>query len=185
VPPSDPFQTLQPTVLDRLIDAESGGTPDRPGYNLRQMEDAVRRDLEDLLNTRRPPEYVTGPDGQYVIGPDGRREMFFGGLPEVPTSIANFGLPDLTRFDTLTSELRAEFARHIEQVISAYEPRLRDVRVTVRDPAQVAEAKKQDFKKTALYFHIEARLNLDPAPEVAFETVLELTKGTHQVSQGG
>jgi type VI secretion system protein ImpF len=176
VPPLDPLQTLQPSVLDRLIDATSGGTPDRPGYTLRQMEDAVRRDLEDLLNTRRPPENV--PDA------DGRLEPFFGGLEEVPTSVANFGLRDLAYFNTLTPELREEFARHIEKVITAYEPRLREVRVTVRDPQEVAEAKKNDYKKTALYFHIEARLNLDPSPEVAFETMLELTKGTHQVMKG-
>ncbi len=176
MPTLDPFQSLQPSVLDRLIDAASAGTPDRPGYNLRQMEDVVRRDLEDLLNTRRPPESIPGPTGQ--------REPFFGGLEEVPTSIVNFGLRDLVYFDTLTPEMRSEFARHIEQVISTFEPRLRDVRVTVRDPAQVAETMKADFKRTAMYFHIEARLNLDPAPEVAFETVLELTKGTHQVTRG-
>jgi type VI secretion system protein ImpF len=173
---TDPFQTLQPSVLDRLIDAESGGTADRPGYTLRQMEDAVRRDLEDLLNTRRPPEWA--------VGEDGKREPFFGGLDEVTTSVANFGLRDLACFDTLTPTLREEFARHIEAVLTAYEPRLRDVRVTVRDPTEVAEAQKTDVKRTALYFHIEARLNLDPAPEVTFETVLELTKGTHQVMQG-
>jgi type VI secretion system protein ImpF len=172
----NPLQTLQPSVLDRLIDAESAGTPDRPGYTLRQMEDAVRRDLEDLLNTRRPPENAEDENGQ--------PEPFFGGLEEVPTSVANFGLRDLAYFNILTPELREEFARHIERVITAYEPRLQDVRVTVRDPAEVAEAKKNDFKKTALYFHIEARLNLDPAPEVAFESVLELTKGTHQVLKG-
>jgi type VI secretion system protein ImpF len=176
VPAPDPFQALQPTVLDRLIDAESAGTPDRPGYTLRQMEDVVRRDLEDLLNTRRPPETI--------LGPTGRPELFFGGLEEVPSSIVNFGLRDLAYFNTVTPELRAEFARHIEQVIAVYEPRLRDVRVSVRDPAQVAETMKADFKRTAMYFHIEARLNLDPAPEVAFETVLELTKGTHQVMRG-
>jgi type VI secretion system protein ImpF len=175
VPQSDPFQTLQPSVLDRLIDAESAGTPDRPGYTLRQMENAVRRDLEDLLNTRRPPEVLQLPDG--------KAELFFGGLTDVPTSIANFGLRDLAYFDTLTPDLRNEFARHIEQVISTYEPRLRDVRVTVRDKDEVAAAMKNDFKRTAMYFHIDARLNLDPAPEVAFETVLELTKGTHQVTQ--
>jgi type VI secretion system protein ImpF len=176
VPSSDPFQTLQPSVLDRLVDAESAGSPDRPGYTLRQMEDVVRRDLEDLLNTRRPPEET--------VGPNGVPEPFFGGLEEVPTSVANFGLRDLAYFNTLTPELREEFARHIERVIALHEPRLRDIRVTVRDPQEVAETKKHDYKKTALYFHIEARLNLDPAPEVAFESVLELTKGTHEVLKG-
>jgi len=176
VPSSDPFQTLHPSLLDRLIDAESAGTQDRRGYTLRQMENAVRRDLEDLLNTRRPPEFIRNADG--------KMEPFFGGLTEVPSSIVNFGLRDLAYYDTMTPELRAEFARHIEQVITAYEPRLRDVRVTVRDPIQVAEALKSDYKRTAMYFHIEARLDLDPAPEVSFETVLELTKGTHQVMRG-
>jgi type VI secretion system protein ImpF len=175
VPTPDPLQSLKPSVLDRLIDAESAGTRDRPGYTLRQMENAIRRDLEDLLNTRRPPKRLPGPAG--------RPELFFGGLTEIPSSIVNFGLPDLTHFDTLTPERQAEFRRHIEQVISVYEPRLKDVRVTVRDRDQVAEALKSDFKRTALYFHIEARLGLDPAPEVAFESVLELTKGTHQVTK--
>jgi len=176
VPQPNPFQSLQPSVLDRLIDAESVGTRDRPGYTLRQIEDAVRRDLEDLLNTRRPPEIVTGDDG--------KPELFFGGLEEVPTSIANFGVRDLAYFDTLTPELRNEFAHHIEQVINIYEPRLKDVHVTVRDPAQVKEIQKSDFKRTAMYFHIEARLALDPAPEVFFETMLELTKGHHEVMKG-
>jgi type VI secretion system protein ImpF len=166
VPPTDPLQTLKPSVLDRLIDAESAGTKDRPGYTLAQMENAVRRDLEDLLNTRRPPA------------------DFFEGLEEVPTSVANFGLPDLAFFDTLTPERRAEFARQIQQVITDFEPRLRDVEVTVRDSDQVAQDLKGEFKRTAMYFHIDARLNLDPAPAVAFETVLELTKGTHQVMRG-
>jgi type VI secretion system protein ImpF len=175
VPQIDPFQTLNPSVLDRLIDAESAGTKERRGYTLRQMENAVRRDLEDLLNTRRPPDRI--------LGPDGRSEAFFGGLTEISTSIVNYGLRDLAFYDTLTPELRAEFARHIEQVITVFEPRLRDVRVTVRDRDQMAEALKSDFRRTALYFHIDARLGLDPAPEVAFETVLELTKGTHQVTK--
>jgi type VI secretion system protein ImpF len=166
VPPTDPFQTLRPSVLDRLIDAGSSGTPDRPGYTLRQMENAIRRDLEDLLNTRRPPEH------------------FSEGLDEVPASVANFGLRDLAFFDTLTPERRADFAAHIKQVVTDFEPRLREVRVTVRDPAEAAEDLKGEFKRTAMYFHIEARLNLDPAPAVTFETVLELTKGTHQVMRG-
>ena len=59
-------------ATDNPYAAPPGGTPDRPGYTLRQMEDAVRRDLEDLLNTRRPPENVPGVDG--------KMELFFGGL---------------------------------------------------------------------------------------------------------
>jgi type VI secretion system protein ImpF len=169
MPPSDPFAGVKPSLLDRLIDAGSSGTPDRRGYSVRQMEEAVRRDLEDLLNTRRPPDR------------DGDGRPYFGGLQEVPRSIANYGLRDLTCHDVLNDALRAEIARHIEEVIAAFEPRLRDVRVSVRDPDEVRRLRRDEYALTSLFFHIEARLDLDPAPPVAFETVLELTKGHHQV----
>ena len=42
-----------PSVLDRLIDPDSDGTAWQRGYGVEQMIDAVRRDLEDLLNTHR------------------------------------------------------------------------------------------------------------------------------------
>ena len=41
-----------------------------------------------------------------------------------------------------------------------------------------------DAKDRNIKFHIEARLCLDPAPEVAFDTVLELSTG-HYTVQGG
>jgi type VI secretion system protein ImpF len=197
VPPSDQFQNLQPSLVDRLapdsdiaaeiklVDGLGNFDFDRYGYSLPYIMAAVRRDLEALLNTRRPPLYATGSDGRPAVGQDGKPELFFGGLEEVPTSIANFGLPDLSYFDTLTADVRDRFAAHIKEVIEAFEPRLKEVHVGVRDAEQVAEAMRADYKRTALYFHIEAKLNLDPAPEVSFETVLELTKGTHQVMQGG
>lgn len=46
------------------MDVESAGNGERRGYTLRQMENADCRDLEDLLNIRRPPEFVPGPDGR-------------------------------------------------------------------------------------------------------------------------
>ena len=165
----DPFQGLMPSVLDRLIDAESAGTPARQGYGLAQMEDAVRRDLEDLLNTRRPPEGL------------------FDGLAEVPASVANYGLRDLARFDNITDAQREVVARHIADVIAAFEPRLVDVQVSVRSPDEARERSGAGGVSaiTALYFRVTARLNLEPSPDVAFETVLELTKGRHQVLKDG
>jgi type VI secretion system protein ImpF len=173
MPRADSLQAWKPSVLDRLSDPAAGGSVGREGYGLRQIEEAVRRDLEDLLNTRRPPDTWTDEDGH--------ERPFFEGLEEVPTSIANYGLRDLVRLDALTPEDRGTFAAHIAEVIANFEPRLTDVRVTVRDPEEVEKARRDDFRKTALYFHISARLALDPSPDVAFETVLELTKGHHQV----
>jgi predicted component of type VI protein secretion system len=36
----------------------------------------------------------------------------------------------------------------------------------------------------AVYFHIEAKLRMEPSPPVAFETILELAQGRHIVRQG-
>ncbi len=72
---------LMPSMLNRLLDPESVGTSAKPGYDLRQMIDAVRADLEDLLNSRQmlrrvPPEFV-----------------------EVQDSIVTYGLPDFATLD--------------------------------------------------------------------------------------
>ena len=49
-----------------------------------------------------------------------------------------------------------------------HEPRLRNVRATM------VKSRGLDLKAT---FHIDAELRVDPAPPVAFETIVELTTG--------
>src|SRR5262249_42777188 len=53
LPPPQPQLGLTPSILDRLIDPESAGTAIMTGYSAEKMYQAVLRDLEDLLNTRR------------------------------------------------------------------------------------------------------------------------------------
>jgi type VI secretion system protein ImpF len=142
---------LMPSVLDRLIDPESGGTARRRGYSAEQVVDAVRRDLEDLLNTRRT---FSVPAGDY---------------PEVANSVVAYGLPDLASLNAYTPQQREAIGRVIEGAITQFEPRLRDVRATLKDPGA-------DTQRT-VRFHVDARLAMEPAPEVAFETILELTTG--------
>jgi type VI secretion system protein ImpF len=48
----DPNDGILPSILDRLIDPDSGGTAWRRGYGVQEMTEVVQRDLEDLLNTR-------------------------------------------------------------------------------------------------------------------------------------
>jgi type VI secretion system protein ImpF len=156
----EPFQGLLPSVIDRLIDPDSEGTVGRYGYTLQQMTLAVRRDLEDLLNTR----------------------MTSAGIPrefvEVHRSIVGYGLPDFASVNAATPEERGRIGSLIEAIVSRYEPRLRDVRVTVLDEDTPSER--------SVRFQIEARLAVDPAPEVEFETVLELLSGRASVeSKGG
>lgn len=151
----DPNQGLVPSILDRLIDPDSAGTSWRRGYGLEAMEAVVRRDLEDLLNTRQ-------------THPDLPREF-----DEVHRSIVGYGLPDLASLNPVTPHQREELGRIIEAVLGHFEPRLRDIRAVVVDSA--------DDKDRSVRYRVEARLCVEPAPEVAFDTILELSTGHYSV----
>lgn len=156
-PMIDPSQGLMPSIVDRLVDPASAGTDARRGYSLPQMLDVIRRDLEDLLNTRQthaglPPQ-----------------------LTLVGQSMMTYGLPDLTSFTVTSTAARDEMARKLEGIIAQHEPRLKDIRVSF---TEVEEANRQ-----ALKCRIEARFALDPAPEVSFDTLMEPLTGQHKVRQ--
>ena len=159
--PADQPPRLLPSFLDRLLDPESMGSPSAPGYNEREMLDAVRADLEDLLNTRLtvtdvPPEFA-----------------------EVGDSIITYGLPDLVKYNGASPEDCASLAKIVAGVVAAHEPRLKNVRV------KVVRGGAGDHESRAVRFHIDAALNVDPAPEVGFETVVELTTGRTTVKPEG
>ncbi len=155
----DPNQGLMPSVLDRLIDPDSSGTAWRRGYGVEQMTAVVLRDLDDLLNTRQSFDEVAA----------GYRELY--------RSVFSYGLPELTSLDSVTPQQREQIGRVIEAVIALHEPRLRDIRATLVDPGE--------GKDRTVRFRIDARLRLDPAPDVAFDTVLELTTGHYTVQPSG
>lgn len=158
MPHSDDHPRLLPSFIDRLLDPESMGGR-LAGYDHRQMLDAIRVDVENLLNAR----------------------LTAGDLPaefrETARSLVTFGLPDLSAFDVSARTARDGLARVVVAAIERFEPRLRKVRVSVLD----------DKTKGGLSvrFRIEAELNVDPAPEVGFETVLELTTGRATVTPSG
>lgn len=155
----DPRQGLMPSVLDRLIDADADGTTWRHGYGVGQMIAAVHRDLEDLLNTR---ETAVGLPADCA---------------EVRNSIVAFGMPDLTAVEAITPTQRAAIGRLLEAIIQRHEPRLRDIRATLLEPDQAVQR--------TVKFRVEARLRVDPAPEVAFDTVLELSTGHSSITRAG
>ena len=155
----DAQQGLMPSILDRLTDADADGTAWRRGYGLQQMIAAVHRDLEDLLNTR-------------AVLSDLPEDC-----PEVARSIAVYGLPDLSSIEAITPDQRAAIGRVLEGIIQHFEPRLKNVRATLLDPEQAV--------KRMVKFHIEARLSVEPAPEVAFDTILELSTGHSTVTRPG
>ncbi len=102
-------QRLTPSILDRLMTDVEGGRPLSITFDLQQMIDVVRRDLEDLLNTRRTARPSV--------------EAF----EETRTSVVAYGMPDLASVNAATESDRREVGRIIEEVIQRCEPRLRDV----------------------------------------------------------
>jgi type VI secretion system protein ImpF len=148
---SDDEPRLQPSILSRLTDTDTAGTSWRRGYELDDMISAVRHDLEDLLNTPRVS-------------------------PDIPTafentrnSVAGYGLPEMVSRSAHTPEEQEHLRDLLQETISRFEPRLQDVRAEV--------ASETGDVSTRLRFRIRARLCVDPAPEVAFDTILELTTG--------
>lgn len=149
---------ILPSIIDRLIDPESAGTAIMIGYDVPQMYQAVLRDLEDLLNTRQ-----TYPD----LPPS---------LTEARNSIMVYGLPDILSISALDSGIQRQIAGAIRQVIERFEPRLRDVKVVLVNPGE-------NWTRQSVRFRVDARLTVDPAPDVAFDTVLEMASGQYKVSK--
>ncbi len=145
------LQATMPSVLDRLIDPSSEGTSWRPGFSLEQLVNAVRRDLEDLLNSH-PPYYLLPEE-----------------WAELNNSLLTFGLPDFSLVNSLTDFDRQQIASVIEEIIGRFEPRLRNIKASCVATGSSLERNVR--------FHIEAQLNMDPAPAVSFDTIIELTTG--------
>lgn len=145
--------TLRPSVLDRLIDLRPELREEPPTSSSRVLEEvieAVRRDLQHILNAR-----LAWIDDVLKAH------------AQVARSIAAFGLPDFTNENLDNPESRERIRRAIEEAILSFEPRLVDVAV-VSEPARPHER--------MLRYRIEAMLRVDPLREpVTFDTVLEST----------
>ena len=105
--------------------------------------------------------------------------QFAGGispeLEEVANSVAAYGLPDFTTASADNPDDRNKMRRAIEETISIFEPRLRDVSVTVEPISE---------KDRSLHFRIDANLVVDPAPEpITFDTTLELVNGEYKINE--
>ncbi len=145
-----PLPVLLPSVVDRLMDPGSMGAVTR-GAPIEAVTEAVRRDVEDLLNSRR------------IVDPELDR------FPELSKSVFAYGVPEFVSKQAVTPQEREEVGRQMADAIARNEPRLRDVRARLLTPTGSNER--------SLRFLITARLRLDPAPAVEFETVVRLSTG--------
>jgi type VI secretion system protein ImpF len=163
MPDPGPFQLLVPSLLDRLLDDEPGVRvePQRGRSQvLRELKQSVRRDLEQLLNTRHSP--LSWPPG----------------LAELHQSLLNYGLPDFTEAALGSSDGREEFCRTLQILLRQYEPRFRTIKVRLLDNAEPLDR--------TLRFRIDALLHAEPAPEpVVFDSMLEPMTGNFAVQGVG
>lgn len=130
--------------------------PSTRAQSLRLLRESMKRDLEWLLNTRRP--VIAGMEN----------------FPLANRSVMQFGLIDTSSLSINSSNDQRRLQLAVQQCLDDFEPRLQNTRVTIEP---------DDQKRRQLRFHIEGEIRLDPAPEeIMFDTVLDLTSGEYLVS---
>jgi len=149
------------SVLDRLLDDEPE-VPDRQrpfAEQLRRYQEAVQRDLEDLLNSH--PRASGWP----------------ARLRYLEDSLVNYGLPDFLGLNLASEAGREAFRRSLEDTIRRWEPRLDQVRVTLRDRSEPLERR--------LSFQIEGVLRVEEMAEtIVFRSLLEPLSGSFSLERG-
>lgn len=152
---------LRASILDRLIDDEPHLNVEAEGRWLQGVTDlrmSVKRDLENLLNTRyrviEPPEQL--------------RQLEF--------SLLNYGMPDLATVNVISVEKKREFVQGLERTLKDYEPRFKAVKIVPLDNKQTSDR--------TLRFRIEATLYADPAPQIViFDSELDPVSRTVNVEE--
>lgn len=152
--------SLQPSILDRLIDHDPGVSHEPAHFrfaSLAQIKAAVFRDLENLLNARR----------NIVIPAESQGE--------VNKSVFVYGLQDYTAQNPKSPTARQHLRLDVEKTIARFEPRLKNVNVRLESP---------DPNERNLRFRVNALLVADPITEpVAFDTYFDANRGEYFITK--
>jgi len=140
------------SVLDRLLADEAEpaarGGMRRTAQSLTEIRNGVRRDLENLLNTRARP--VAWPEA-------------YG---ELRSALTGYGIPDFTALPMTSTDDRERFRALIETTIREFEPRFREVNVRLLENAEGLDR--------TLRLRIDALMYAEPTPEpMTFDSILE------------
>lgn len=151
--------TIRLSVLDRLLDDDptnsSEELPD-DAEKLRIIQRSVRRDLEDLLNTRYrcvswPPEFN-----------------------EIDNSLINYGIPDFTAASLNAADESDFMVAAIRQAITFFEPRLINLKVS--------SVENDDQYDRTFRFKIEATLIVEGGEQrVQFNSSMETSTGQFDI----
>lgn len=144
-----------PSLMERL--SEKRQVPATQAASIRGLKEVIRRDLEALLNTRKPLA----------------RQL--EGYSYAAHSVLNYGLEDLGSLPVTPSGQLIEMQRAIQQCLATYEPRLTDISVSVEDNGRLDKE---------IRLHIEATLPFYPTVEaVTFDTVFNVTNQTYSIGE--
>ena len=141
------------SLVDRLTDTDQW--PETRSASIAMYRDSMKRDLELLLNTRKPviPELEN--------------------YPATAASVLNYGLPDLHSFDGSAGKEHNALTVALEKCIRIYEPRIVQPRVFLT---------RTDLLSRSLRFHIEGQITYENMEEeIKFDTVLEMISGEYEV----
>ena len=151
-----PIAGARALLFERLVDLYPGSDEGERPFRIlsrEQLKASVRRELERLLNTR--------------------CSLPLHGLGEVERSVVNYGIPDFSSLSAHNADDHALIASIVGQTITAFEPRLRQVRVEVQ-PIEDEEA--------ALWLYIEGVLAIGLFNEpVYFPVLLNSKNGDAEV----
>ncbi|MCV9944994.1 type VI secretion system baseplate subunit TssE [Rhizobium sp. BT-175] len=144
-------RVLARSILDRLIDEAPDRAVDPPMSfvdQVRDVREAIRRDLEALLNTRRCP--ATPP----------------AALSELRDALVSYGVDGIVSANLMTDQAKLKLAQAIERRIALFETRLSDVRVTI--------LKSRTMTERALRMRIQATFRLhEGMPPISFESTID------------
>jgi type VI secretion system protein ImpF len=148
---------LRYSVLDRLA-RRGTGRPDDIRIGFPELLQAVRRDIEWLLNTKNVLVYDLDD------------------LPETQASIVNYGLPDFSHFTGSSLADCQQICGYIVQTLKRFEPRLVPSTIHVE---HVAASERIGMQS---HFRIQGLLHVDPVKElVVFDTEIEMDTGAVKV----
>lgn len=109
-----PVRGARALLFERLVDNEPASPSEGKAVrvlDLPALRQSVRRELTRLLNTRSP-----------------RPEAFENGEP---LTVLEYGIPDFSHRSAASADDRRRFAETLSRAIAAFEPRLRQVKVTL------------------------------------------------------
>lgn len=152
-------EILRPSVLDRLMKRPEHRSESVyfEGIGIRELKEAVARDLAWLLNTR-------------MWLPLDAAEL--AGLEQARESVLTYGIGDLSVFSWASPQDCKKIAGMVERAIRIFEPRL--LARTVRCEILPGE----DSADFSVKLRIEAVLYVEPISEhVTFDSVADLDAG--------